>query len=166
MIHEYSDSTNQGIINGSMPSYMSWHSIWEDKGEKLVCIKFTEGQHEDVLAILKTKGKSDESNIRFMYRRCVLAYNRHKKEIEMKLGTYKEPKKKDVEMVKVLYVNWQGIGTATVKKGTVSIESYRRPTQTPWTEDKAKLADEYNKMLIDNRGKEQALWSKIFKEKK
>jgi hypothetical protein len=159
MIHEYHDSTNQGIIQGSMPTYTNWDSIWEDKGEKLVCIKFESRWYKDVLEVLKNKENEG-------YIACKRAYNRHKAEIEKKIGTYVEPKKKDVEMVKVLFVNWQWIGTATVKKGAVSIENYRRPTQTPWTEDKAKLADEYNKMLIENRGKEQALWSKIFKENK
>lgn len=155
MIYEYHDHTNVGIINGSRPTYADWDSVWEDKNGKLVCIRFKGRWYDNVLEVLKDK-KNDG------YMACKRAYNRHKAEIEKKIGIYKEPKKKEIEMVKVLYYDYGNIDIAVVKKGAISIGCHKRPHQTSWTEEKQKWADEYNNNEVEHRRIQRELYDKIF----
>ena len=155
-IFEYNDNTNQGIIHGSMPSYQSFTSKWMYGDNKVDCIEFLIGSI-DMFRILTDKTDYD-------YHRSKRAWNRHKKEAEKHFGIYIEKKEKKIETERVFYHShyMDKINEATIKKGAKSISHFKNPTKTKWTEEKAKLVEEYNVLLEESKRKLSEFHDKIF----
>lgn len=157
MKYTYRDSTNQGIVNGSTPTYRDWDSEWDYTDGVLTCTKLSGCYTDNMLEVLKDKTKEDYMSIK-------RAYNRHKAEIEKQIGIYVEKKVKQVPMEKVIYRDYKGFGVATIKKGAKTISDYKNPPKTPWTEQKQIWVDEYNANEIKFRGIQRKLSNKIFEE--
>ena len=169
MKYTYKDHTSQGIVYRSQQSYLDWESEWEYEDGKLTCVKFMEGKCDDVLKILADplKDKSEVKNVAYMYHRCILAWNRHKVEIEKQIGIHKPKKTKEVKIDKVLYCEFGKIGTGVMKVGGKKVQNVysNNPTKTLWTEEKQKLADEYNRNREVFEDLQSELLKKIFYDK-
>ena len=152
----YQDETSQGFIVRSSQSYVSFKSKWTFDGKKVHNREFLIGS-EDMIPILDKKGDYD-------YYRSRRAWNRHKTEAEKYFGIYKEPKKKPVKMETVIYRGgWRGEYKKTeIKVGAKSIDDTRRVRRVPFTEEKWKICEEYNKKKEEWEKYSSEISDKIF----
>jgi hypothetical protein len=160
-IYIHDDTTYSGFINRGSQAAYSFHSQWKRGTDSPICLELTLGDNYDILELINNKQVDH-----FHYHRGKRAYNRHKKEAMYYFG-YKVPTKKEKPTKKIIYSDsiYNPLKIAEIKVNGKLLPNGNHLSgckYTDYSEDKAKLVEEYNKIFTEWENKRKEFREKIF----